>query len=124
MLPINPHPPSGGREKGSKGREAFKLNIKTALLITLIIQITLIIREIIQNIQNILSFPELGAGVPAAAGQHQAVPDWTRQWAGTGLRNARISILIRIAGRTTSRVLFRRRPWMKRARPLWSPALN
>jgi len=59
-----------------------------------------------------------GAGVPpAAARQHQEVLGWTRQWAGTELRDAQIGIWIRIAGRTMSRVLFRRWPWMKRARP-------
>jgi len=59
-----------------------------------------------------------GAGIPpAAARQHQEFPDWPWQQAGTGLRNAQIGIWIRIAGRTTSRVLFRRRPWMKRGKP-------
>jgi len=38
--------PTRGKEKGGKGRETFKLNIKTALLTTLII---LIIRQNIQN---------------------------------------------------------------------------
>jgi len=52
MLSINPHPPTRGREKGEKGREAYKLNIKTALPVTLIILIILIIRKIILNIQN------------------------------------------------------------------------
>jgi len=69
----------------------------------------------------ILSFPELSAGLwlpRAAAGQHQAVLDWPQQWAGTGLRDARIGIWTRIAGRTSSRVLFRIRPWAKRARTL------
>jgi len=59
-----------------------------------------------------------GAGVlPAAGRRHQAVPDWPQQWAGTGLRDAQIAVWIRIAGRTRSRVLFRRQPWTKRARP-------
>jgi len=35
--------PIRGREKGGKGRETYKLEIKTALLL---------IREIMQNIQN------------------------------------------------------------------------
>jgi len=47
MLPVNPCPPTRGREKGGKGRETYKLYIKTALLITLII-----IRGIKQNRQN------------------------------------------------------------------------
>jgi len=54
---------------------------------------------------------------PAAARQHQAVPDWPWQQTGTGLRDAQIGIWIRVAGRTVSRILFRRPPWMKRARP-------
>jgi len=49
MSSINPGPPTRGREKGGEGREAYKLNIKTALLIILII---LTIRQIKQNIQN------------------------------------------------------------------------
>jgi len=49
MLSINPCPPTTGREKRGRGRETYKLSIKTALLIILII---LIIREIKQNIQN------------------------------------------------------------------------
>jgi len=47
MLSVNPHLPTRGREKGRKGRETYKLNIKTTLLIILII-----LREIKQNIQN------------------------------------------------------------------------
>jgi len=59
-----------------------------------------------------------GTGVLlVAARKHQEVPDWPQQWAGTGLRDAQIGIWIRVAGRTTSRVLFRSRPWTKRARP-------
>jgi len=38
--------PTRGGEKAGKGRETYKLNIKTALLIILIM------REIRQNIQN------------------------------------------------------------------------
>jgi len=52
MLSANPRPPTKGREKGGKGREIYKLNIKTALLITLIILVILIIRKINQNVQN------------------------------------------------------------------------
>jgi len=74
----------------------------------------------------ILSFPRVGcrgAGIPpAAARQHQDVPIWPQQQIGTGLRNAQIRIWIRIAGRTTSRVLFRSRPWTKRVRPSWPPS--
>jgi len=41
-----------------------------------------------------------GAGIPpAAARQHQEVPDWPRQQTGTGLRDAQIAIWIRITGR-------------------------
>jgi len=54
---------------------------------------------------------------PAAAWQHQAVPVWPQQQTGAGLRNAGIGIWMRITGRTMSRVLFRRWPWTKRARP-------
>jgi len=46
MLSINPHPPNRGKETRGKGRETYKLNIKTALLITLIILIRLMITEI------------------------------------------------------------------------------
>jgi len=54
-----------------------------------------------------------GAGILlAAAKQHQEVPDWPQQQTEIGLRDAQIGIWIRIAGRTTSRVLFRSRPWM------------
>ena len=47
MLSVNPHP-SARR----KGRETYKLSIKTTLLITLIIVIILLIRDIKQNMQN------------------------------------------------------------------------
>jgi len=50
MLSIKPRPLHQGKEKGGKGRETYKLEIKTALLIILII---LIIREIRQNIQTL-----------------------------------------------------------------------
>jgi len=46
---LTPAPPHCGRERGGNGRENYKLNIRTALLITLII---LIIGKINQNIQN------------------------------------------------------------------------
>jgi len=46
MLSVNPCPPNRGREKGGKGRETYKLEMKTALLVILMI------REIKQNIQN------------------------------------------------------------------------
>jgi len=46
MLSINPHPPTRGRDKGGRGREIYKSEMKTALLISLII------RERRQNIQN------------------------------------------------------------------------
>jgi len=53
MLSINPCPsPPPGREKGGKGRETYKLNIETALPITLIILLILIITEVRQNTQN------------------------------------------------------------------------
>jgi len=53
MLSINPHPTTTtGVEKGGKGRETYKLNIKTALLITLIMLIKLMVREIKQNVEN------------------------------------------------------------------------
>ena len=117
-----------GRETGGEGRETYKLNIKTALVIKLIILIMLIIWEIKQNIQNWywVSWSWVpGAGVPpAAARQHQTVPSWTWQQTGTGLRNAQIRIWTRIAGRTTRRVLFRRRLWMRRARSLCSPSFK
>jgi len=68
--------------RGGKGRETYKCNIKKALLITLKILITLIIREI-KYTKLILSFPEFGAleaGIPpAAARQHQEIPDWPQQ---------------------------------------------
>ena len=38
MLSVNPRPPHQGREKGGKGRETYKFDIKTALLIILIIK--------------------------------------------------------------------------------------
>jgi len=37
MPSVNPRPPTRGREKGGKGRDAYKMNIKPALLIKLII---------------------------------------------------------------------------------------
>jgi len=52
MLSIKPHLPTTGREKGEKGRETYKINIKIALIIILIKLIILILREIKQNIQN------------------------------------------------------------------------
>jgi len=52
-------------------------------------------------------FPRVGCRgtviPPAAARQHQAVPDWPRQQTGTGLRNAWTGIWVRIAGRRKSR---------------------
>jgi len=44
MLAVNPHPRNRGRGEGGKGRETYKLNMKTALL--------LIIRQRMQNTQN------------------------------------------------------------------------
>jgi len=80
MLSVNPCLPTRGRDKGGKGRETYKWNIKTTLLITLIILI--IIREI-NYTKLILSFLELGAAgtgfAAAAARQHQAVLDCTQQ---------------------------------------------
>jgi len=59
MLYINPRPPTSGREKGEKGRENYKLNIKSFTNNT----------NNINNKRNkgkytklLLSFPELGAG--------------------------------------------------------------
>jgi len=78
-------------------------------------------RNNVKYTKPILHFPEMGPGTripPAAAGQHQVVPDWPQQQTGTGLRNAQIGIWIMITSRTMSSVLFRRWPWMKRARPL------
>jgi len=67
----------------------------------------------------------VGTGVPVvAARQHQEILDWPWQQTGTGLRNARIGIWVRITGRTTSRVLFRSCPWMKRASPSGSLSFN
>jgi len=51
MVSVKLHSPTRGWEKGGKGRETHKLNIKF-LLITLVILIILIIRELMQNIQN------------------------------------------------------------------------
>jgi len=42
---------------------------------------------------------------------------------GTGLRNAQIRIWITIAGRITSRALFRSWPWMKKSETLMIPQL-
>ena len=70
-------PPEEGK-KEKKGA-SYKLNIKTALLITLII---LIIREIMQYIKNLYGvFQSWVPGTdvpPAAARQHQDIPDWPR----------------------------------------------
>jgi len=52
MLAINSRPPTTGREKGGRGRETYKLNIKTALLITIVLLLIIIIIEIKQNTQN------------------------------------------------------------------------
>jgi len=38
MLSVNPRPPHQGREKGGKGRETYKFDIKTALLIILLVR--------------------------------------------------------------------------------------
>jgi len=71
MLSINPHPPTRGREKGGKGRETYKLNIKSFTHNT---------KNIKENktkyTKPILSFPELGAGVLRS---HQQLPGSTRQ---------------------------------------------
>jgi len=73
MLCVNPRSPTRGKEKGGKGRDTYKLNIKPTLLIILII------REI-KYTKPILSFPELGGGALASHQQlpvrHQAVLDW------------------------------------------------
>ena len=88
----------------------------------------LIIREIRQNIQNQHRVSQSwvsGTGVlPAAAGRHQEVPDWTPQWAGSGLRNARTRIWIRVASSRKIRVLFRSQTWVKTVRPSWSPSFK
>jgi len=114
MLSVNPYRPTTGREKGGNRRETYKLEIKIALLITLITLIILIIREMRKVYKTDTEFPRAGcrrAGIPpAAARQHQEVPDWPQQQTGTGLRNAQIRIWIRITGRTRSRVLFRSLP--------------
>jgi len=65
----NPHPPTRGREKGGTRRQTYKWDIKTALLITLII---LRIREIRQNIQN-LNWVS-GIWVLQALASHWAAP--------------------------------------------------
>jgi len=52
MLSIKPCPPTRGRQKGGKERKIYKSNIKTASLVTLLILLLIIIREIKQNIQN------------------------------------------------------------------------
>jgi len=83
MLSVNPRLPTAGREKGRKGRETYKLNIKTALLMTLIILITLTIIEMKQNTQTDTEFPRFGCRCadvpPVAARQHQEVLDWPQQ---------------------------------------------
>jgi len=61
MLSVNPHPPTTGREKGEKGRETYKLNIKTPLQIILII----LRKNKTKYTKRILNFPELGAGALA-----------------------------------------------------------
>jgi len=112
ILSINTCPLTRGRQKGGKGRDTYKLNIKNSFTNN---TNNINKRNKSKHTKLILSFPELGAG--AAAGQHQAVLDWPRQQTGTGLRNAQIGIQIRIAGGTTSRVHFRGWPQTKRARP-------
>jgi len=68
LLPLPSQPGEGKKEE--KGRETYKFNIKTALL-------TILITRQIKYTKLILSFLELGAGVPpGAARQHQAGPDW------------------------------------------------
>jgi len=85
MLSVNPHPPTRGREKGGKGRETYKLNIKTALLITLKILIILI-RQTRQNIQNQYRVSlEMGAGMLES---HQQLPGSTSK-SRTGLSSRR-----------------------------------
>jgi len=79
-LSVNPRPPTRGRGKGGKGRETYKLEIKTTLLI--------ILREIIQNITNQywVSWNCMTWGLAwrlalrmRLPGRHQAVPDRTLQ---------------------------------------------
>ena len=78
-----PRPPTRGRNKGGKGRETYKWNIKTALLITGII---LKIKGIKQNRQN--QYWVLWNWVPRGLvpGRHQEVPDWTLQLDGNWTR--------------------------------------
>jgi len=55
MLAMNPHHPhhrKGKRRKRKRERETYKLSIKTALPITLIMLIILIRRQKMQNTQN------------------------------------------------------------------------
>ena len=74
-----------------------------------------------QNIQNRYGVSQswgLGRRPPpsrcrAAPGSPGLASAVGRNWT----QGARIGIGIRIVGRTTSRVLFRRWPWMRRARP-------
>ena len=71
-----------GREKGGKGRETYKLSVRTALLIILII---LIIREIRQNIQNQYRISQ--SWVPRVLASCQQLPGSTRKfWTGLSSR--------------------------------------
>jgi len=70
---LTPH----GKGKGGKGRKTYNLNIKTALLITLIIPIILTIREIKQNIQN--QYGVSWSWVPQELASHQQLPGWHQE---------------------------------------------
>ena len=93
--------PITGREKGGKGRETYKLNIKTSLLIILII---LIIREIKQAAPG-------SPGLASAAGRN-----WTQECTDRNLDQDR--------GQNMSRVLLRRWPRTKMTRTSWSPSFK
>ena len=80
MRSVDPHTPTRGREKGGKGKRDLQIEYKNSFT------------NNTNNANNVndkrnkakyskptLSFLELGAGAPAAAGQHRQVPGWTPQ---------------------------------------------
>ena len=68
---INPCPPTRGREKEGKGRETYKLNIKTSFTNNINNK-----RNKTKYTKLILSFPALGAGMLVS---HQQLPGSTRK---------------------------------------------
>jgi len=83
MLLVNPHPPTGGRDKAGEGRETYKLNIKIFTNNTNNTNKMNKKRNNVKHVKPILSFPELGVGALASC---QQLPGSTGK-SRTGLRS-------------------------------------